>query len=93
MGDVQAELGSYIYYRTAKEERASYEHSQLTESAANAFPAVQEMWNAGRCFALDQPIARVLHSMRALELVPECIGGCSQVSAQQPKMASRYQRV
>jgi hypothetical protein len=69
VGDVQSELKNHLYFRIAKEERSFYDEVQLTEAAANAFPStVPEIRNAGRCFALDQPTAVVLHSMRTLEI-------------------------
>lgn len=69
VGDTQAELCEHIFFRIPIEEKVFYEVVQLTTAAMNAFPsAVPEIDNAGKCFALDQPTASVLHSMRALEI-------------------------
>lgn len=69
VGDTQMELCEHIFFRIPSEEKAFYDVVQLTTAAMNAFPsAVPEVSNAGRCFALDQPTAAVLHLMRALEV-------------------------
>jgi hypothetical protein len=69
VGETQAELCEHIFFRIPTEERSFYDDVQLTTAAMNAFPsAVPEVSNAGKCFALDQPTATVLHLMRALEV-------------------------
>jgi hypothetical protein len=69
VGDTQAELCEHIFFRIPTEEKSFYDVVQLTEAAMNAFPSsVPEVSDAGRCFALDQPTACVLHLMRALEV-------------------------
>ncbi len=69
VGDYQRELSKHLFFRVPDEEKAFYDNVQLTTAAMNAFPsAVPEVDNAGKCFALDQPTAAVLHLMRALEI-------------------------
>ncbi len=69
VGDTQADLCKHIFFRIPSEEKSFYDDVQLTTAAMNAFPsAVPEVSDAGRCFALDQPTACVLHLMRALEV-------------------------
>ena len=67
-GSLQRELANHIFFRIPLEERPFFEKLQLTESAANAFPAAsRDIRAAGRCLALDEATACVLHLMRALE--------------------------
>jgi hypothetical protein len=69
VGDTQAELCEHIFFRIPNEEKSFYDDVQLASAAMDAFPsAVPEVSNAGKCFALDQPTACVLHLMRALEV-------------------------
>jgi hypothetical protein len=69
VGDTQMELSEHAFFRIPTEEKSFYDDIQLTTAAMNAFPsAVPEVDNAGKCFALDQPTAAVLHLMRALEV-------------------------
>ena len=68
VGGVQAELCEHVFFRIPSDEKPFYDVIQLTTAAMNAFPsAVPEIDNAGKCFALDQPTACVLHLMRSLE--------------------------
>ncbi len=68
VGATQAELKAHLYFRIPKEERTFYENPPLNKVVADAFPsAFRDLQAAGRCFALDESTACVLHLMRALE--------------------------
>lgn len=68
MGAIQVRLGDDLFFRIAENQRPFYDKLLLTPAAEIAFPsAVRDMQEAGRCFALDQFTACVLHLMRALE--------------------------
>lgn len=69
VGEIQSEISEHIFFRIPVEEKPFYDEVQLSTAAMDAFPsAVTEVDNAGKCFALDQPTAAVMHLMRALEI-------------------------
>lgn len=68
IGDIQRELMRHLYLRVPYEDRTYYDALPMSQKAADAFPsAVRDVQAAGRCFALDEWTACVLHAMRALE--------------------------
>jgi hypothetical protein len=68
VGTIQMELTNDLFLRVPKDERDYYEKIPMSKRAADAFPSAErEMSAAGRCYALDEWTASVLHSMRALE--------------------------
>ncbi len=68
MGAIQNRLGDDLFFRIAQSQRPFYDKLLITPAGEAAFPSsVRDMREAGRCFALDQFTACVLHLMRALE--------------------------
>ncbi len=68
VGDIQRELLRHIYFRVPEEDKGYFDEIPMSEKSAKAFPsAVRDIRAAGRCFALDEHTACVLHLMRALE--------------------------
>lgn len=68
VGDIQRELARHLYLRVPYEDREYFERVPMSRESAEAFPsAVRDMEAAGRCFALNEWTACVMHCMRAAE--------------------------